>query len=319
LIFKRRRAVFGMVVLGLSTGFGLLSLVTVLFTNTMRGTDSYGNSVLLSNRLGNTLASLDRNLVTWPALAVLVGLLLVLGTGAWVLYRAGDRERLGRLARAVGTAALVAAGLFAVYLSQLYFYDGTLPTDTRYDLPGALIPAFLGLIGIALVLYTVHLTVRDSFYHALATMLVAFVLAGFVVVTGFSAARAASHDNFERTRQFSAALAQIKAVAQAEPQTPLVFDAHSAWDFEPSYSVVRFLRRDRIENPIYLRFLGNDDLEATIPMQKMFALELDAIARGSLSSPFYDAFSKFTGERCFGIGFSGESTPPCENVVRIWR
>lgn len=319
LIFKRRRSIFGMAVLALSTGFGLLSLATVFFTNTIRGFDVYGNSGGLSDRFATTFAAVQRNVISLPALAALGGLLMVLGIGTVVLYRAGDREGLARLGKGVLLSALVAGGLAAVYVSQLYFYNGALPTNTRYDLPGVLIPPFVGLIGVVLILLIVRLTVKQPYYDMLVALVPAVCLGGILLATGFDNARQASHANVERTRQFDAALSQIQLVALANPQVALVLDTHSGLDYEASYSVVRFLRRRGVENPIFLRYSGTGQPDATNPLEKILAQRIYELAQGKQTSDAYRPFQDFADRRCFGISFSGETEPPCEHVMRIWR
>lgn len=319
LIVKRQFSIVGFLVLALSTGFGMLSLATVFLANTTTGIDTYGNSARLSDRLGNTLGAFQRNIVGLPALAALGGVLLVLAIGAIILYRAGDRAGLARLGGGVLIGALVAGGLAAVYVSQLYFYNGELPTNSRYDLPALLIPSFVGLIGVLLILLTLQLTIKQPFYVALAKMAFTLSLAAIVIVTGFTAARSASHANFERTRLFRAELAKIESVAKTNPQVALVLDTHAGWDYEASVSVVRFLRHSGVENPIFLRYTNDERLDSNIPLQKRLEQTLTELSQGIQTSGLYEPYQRFAGGRCFGIGFSGESAPPCEPVTRIWQ
>lgn len=319
LIFKRQFSIVGILVLALSSAFGLLSLATVFLTNTTQGKDEYGNSALLTDRIGQTLGALQRNVFGLPGLLALGGLLVAVGIGALVLYRAGDRAGLARLGRGVLIATLVAGGLAMVYISQLYFYDGDLPTNNRYDMPGSLLLVFMGLTGVLLLLLTLQLVVKHPYYDTLAAILLALVMAGFLVTMGFGAARAASRENVERTRQFSADLAVIKAIAEKNPQSALVLDTHSGYDFEVSYSLARFLRRAHVENPIYLRYTGTEHLDSELVAQKQTAQILYDIFRGARQFNEYESFQKFAGGPCLSIAFSGDSHPPCTPVMRIWR
>jgi hypothetical protein len=318
LVLRRQIPILGIVVLAISTGFGLLSLASVFVTNMLNGADVYGNSSAPQDRLANLLRAIQDNLLAPSVLVAFGGVLLVLGIGFIILYREKDRAGLRQLGRSALICGVLAIGLIAMYAFQLYLYNGALPTNTRYDMPGSLFLAFLGLIGVVLVLVTIHVTLKRRFYDVLAALVLASSLAGFIFTSGYDHARQASRANLERTQLFDAQLAMVEAVARTNPEVALVLDTHSGNDFEASYSVVQFLRRDGIENPIFLRYWGSDYLDAQNPRKQFLAGKLRDVAQGALYSQFYEPFHKFVGNHCIGIGFSGDSAPPCVHLTQIW-
>lgn len=319
LVWKRKLSLGGIIALGISTGYGLIAFASLLSKNAERGVDEYGNSVQVTSRLEQVFTGFESSFLTRNQFLEFACISLIVAGGILFLWRRRDGEGLHQVSRDVLRSVLVAVALLALAVSQLYFYNGSLPQSNHYDFPFALVQPFWGLIGLLLLLAIVSKTLKRPFVTRFVSLLIAMSLGGWIFLGGYEPARAASADNVERTQRFASDLALIESTARQDPNIPIIFDTHSGTDYGASYSVSIFLRHDGVTNPFFLRYAGIDPLDADPPLRKIMANHLYRISNGAEASPYYAPFTEFRGDSCYGIGFSGASAPPCTFIVRIWK
>lgn len=319
LVWKGQLPVAGGHALGATILWGLLSLASVLYVNTTLGRDEYGTSTAVEDRLSSIAVGFAHLFLTPPQI-IAYGLLLILLIAAMIyLYRQRAKLALLKLSRNAVLCALLIAGLLLIVFSQLYMYDGRLPLNNRYDFPGVLAAPLVWLLGMLLFVTIVRVTLRRRFFVTLTTVLFATFLLGAIALTGCSAAQTASQTNVERTRAFADGLNEIQTTLTANPNVPLVLDTHSGLDEEPSQSVVEFLRRDGVTNPIFLRYQSTDPAEFNDALAQILAKRMSQVAQGALPSSYYQAYVHFPGGACYSVSFSDANTAPCQFITRIWR
>lgn len=317
LLVSKRLSRAGAVTLVILAGWGALTLGSLFVTTRRAGVDIYGNSTLLQERLPLVLSAF-KGLVLTPANGIGVGLILGMAL-VGVIHLRGIQayERLFQMLYLLGASLGLGLGLACVLFLQLYIYNGGLPQNTRYDFPGMLVLPLFALLGFFLAQRIVRLVWQNEVLDRILTLTVSSLLVGALVLTGTHTARAASHTNVQRTQEFAAQIQLIRAVAVEHPNAALVLETHSGWDYEPSYSLVIFLRHAGVQNPIYLRHHGGTATQTNLPLELELAKRLDAVSTGTITWDYYQSFQRFHGGPCYSVAFSGQGAAPCDLITEI--
>lgn len=316
LVLTKRLSRTGAVTLAVLCVWGVLTLATLFVTTQAAGVDAYSNSVSLRDRLPNLLSGL-KNLFFMPVYWIGTGLIVVLVVAAVTkLKRARAYERLRQLYRLLGVSLALALFLVFVLLSQLYIYNGALPQNTRYDFPGMLVPPFFALLGFFLVLHIVRIGWQNEVWDRILSVMVTALLLGLLVITPHPA-RVVSALNAERTRGFTGQIQMIHTVASQDPNAALVLETHSGWDYEPTSSLVIFLRHAQVNNPVYLHNHIATKTETSLPFEQILAQRLEDISSGAIAGDYYQSYRQLQGGSCYSVAFSGQGAPLCNLITEI--
>ena len=203
---------------------------------------------------------------------------------------------------------------------QFVFYDGKWPegSELRYHFPGVLAGHLALLFGLG------------AFVHLIRTSLIG---SGWIIavplIASFCFLAAASGD-FRQNRVRSMAVVQSTSYFMAKldiaidylrkyPSSTLVLNSHSVQDYEPIFSLVRFVRAAGIMNAIALDLDGYSS--KTFPDGSLaFDLSMGLEDHGYLKEHDLVPFSSVNVKqgRCFSLGLSGPPLRICTEGVTIW-
>ena len=214
--------------------------------------------------------------------------------------------------RSLGSTLLIASlALLAFYVSQDVFYNGILPTGTRYDFP-ALLAWPLWLV--------VAVTAVRRLFPGRALRLGAWAIFLALLVTsapGLARNRSVAAGIAAATRAFTARLTALAEAGRRAPQQPIVITSHRAVDFEGVVSVPRFLEAYGVTNPRFLYLAWDDpDGSASTPLERRHARELRVGA--TQATPYYQPIGQFRPDLpCLSVGLSGEPLAVCSGLGRL--
>lgn len=244
--------------------------------------------------------------------------------------------------------------LLALFFSQYVFYFGRWPHvyEQRYLFPGI-------IFQYVAVLLFVNLLARIASKFKSARALSQFVvLSGFVFFMGLikisgigrgfpestkielngysrlpeiASNRSAAEKRVDETIEFTRKISDITANLINNPPAAIVFNSHSAGDYEPLFSIERFVRAADISVPIAINFdgysvksypdnpLATDLVETLDDLRNGRAFdkngrEIPVKRRNIFTSPERLGLS----ENCFSFGFSGPPLEKCKRGAQIW-
>jgi hypothetical protein len=269
------------------------------------GVDVYDQPVSFGARLAVALRS-----VSAPTPLHLAGVVsLAVWIGARWLRSAGAQAESWR---SLGSTLLIASlALLAFYISQDVFYNGILPTGTRYDFPAMLAwPLWLVVAVTAVQRLFPGRAVRLG---ACAVFLALLVMSA----PGLARNRSMAVGVADATRAFTARLTALAEAGRRAPQQPIVITSHRVLDFEGVVSVPRFLDAYGVANPRFLYLAWDDpDGSASTPLEHRFAGLLRVGA--TLASPYYQPIGQFRPDLpCLSVGLSGEPLAVCSGFGRL--
>ena len=206
---------------------------------------------------------------------------------------------------------LVEAVLFLIYLSQYTFYSGLLPHGGAHDFPATL-AIRLGFIAPVICLF------QGQIHSKLFKLAVAMVLVTAVAARGYEYAPHYCQANVDATRRFSSRLSQVIQAAKAHPAAALVLVSHSAGDFEPIFSLQRYLHAYGVKNPLVLRISYSAATMAHSPEARNLAGLAEGMARGS--GGFSPPEALLRAGECYSVFFGGEhgGEERCTSLGAIW-
>ncbi|HZM02936.1 MAG TPA: hypothetical protein VFC44_07915, partial [Candidatus Saccharimonadales bacterium] len=224
------------------------------------GEDVYGNRVSFASRsviLVKGLVRMGRGFWTPLAIGAVVGGMI------WRHIRAGKDPRSDEAKRWLRRGALAALLLACFYAAQLVFYNGALPTHTRYDFPAIAARQFVWVIVIAQILLAIRLFTTDdrllgeSCVKCLVfCLLIVAVFLALATLRGYKITRLASLQNRDKTREFTKQIQQIIASCQKDSRSPVLFESDNVWDYEAVYSARRYLTVRGASNRVFLSLRG---------------------------------------------------------------
>lgn len=263
--------------------------------------DFYANPASLGFRLRAAMGWIgSRQGLGWAALA---GLGLLAAVPAWFaprwLQTATARASFARFTR---PRAWLIAALVMTLFSQVFFYVGEFPTNTRYDFPG-----LVAVLLVAVVLADLVLGLLDRAagrgWGTLARVAAVTALLLVTLDRGYATIRRESHLNVETTRSFTESMDGVAREARQKPERPLVFVAYQPEEQETVSSVAIFLRARAVTNPIYLVNRFNPAAQAD-PLKRKQAEAMAAMARWG--DPNFRPWIEYVpGRSPLGLFFSG--------------
>ena len=266
------------------------------------GVDLYDQPVSFGARLPVVLRSVGAP--TPLHLAVVVSLAIWIGA-RWLGAHAESWRSLG------STLLIASLTLLAIYVSQDVFYNGTLPTGTRYDFPALLAWPLWLVIAVA--------TLRRLFPRRAVRLATCAVFLSLLAMSapGLVRNRSTAAGLARATRDFTASLTALAEAGRRAPQQPIVITSHRAVDFEGVVSVPRFLQAYGVTNPRFL-YLAWDNPEgsASTPLEHRLAREL---RRGAtMTTEYFQPIGQFRPDLpCLSVGLSGEPLAGCSGFGRL--
>jgi hypothetical protein len=273
------------------------------------GRDIYMNSVNPGDRLPMLFGAMTRAAVLW--IFIFAGI-------AWLLlavFRRSASSTLQRWRTYFGRLCYWEAILALVYMSQVYYYNTIWTPDSRYAFPGELVTALALLLPILLVLRSPDLLPHPAATNAQRLRL--FVGICYLLLTwynGFDISITRSRHHATFTRSVNEAITRVANAAARHPHAPIVLLTHTLGDYETYYSVLAFLRSQRVHNPILIEKSPSGyspggfapDL-ATVLLKNVERLQLGA-------DGFSPRSTMDTAEECLMIGITHDP-PPTRCIV----
>ncbi|MBF0338087.1 MAG: hypothetical protein HQL05_09670 [Nitrospirae bacterium] len=326
-------------------GFGLLMAAVIAYLIKRHGgSDFYSKSAGLSERIGTFLTYMDSLLARlhqWGVgntvlivVASVIAVLVFIAGG--IIFRQKGTAVAGGYFSAISKTTALLILLALIVASQIIFYNGYWPVDNRFDFPGKLaFPVACLAIILAIMKVLASLDFKPKTINTLKFIL-AVVFLVIVIHRGFVPLREATAKHVAVTREFTDKIQRLSTMLNEHPQTPLVFESHNVWDYEPIFSVERFLSVNKVKNPLFLRIHKSSgaapNTNALLPeFELKLARQLhDISVRGSLPMRETGQFTRFIrnqflplsvlndSQPCFSIGFSGDSSGTCKYLMRIF-
>lgn len=174
-----------------------------------------------------------------------------------IIYKVTGKEKeLRKIWKRTIGAVFIALFCLLVYFSQFVFYLGKWPTSVmRYDFPGI----FAGEVFWLSCLYAVYafstessfLKNRIRLYISRTLILVFFGYLVFLTAkSGYSALINATKANADKTVAFTKTLVEVLNQAKKYPDYKIIMKSNNPWDYEPVFSLDRFLRFEGVENSL---------------------------------------------------------------------
>ncbi|CAN7314503.1 hypothetical protein LJR220_002766 [Bradyrhizobium sp. LjRoot220] len=313
-IYLHRDSLAAKVHLAFILAYSSLSAVAIGLALSRAGQDFLGQPVGLGERLARILSPLGDS-----GLQFLLPALLLLGVTAGVVrWLSRDPRDFRNLW--LGPAAVYCAGValvWSLYLSQYIGYSGKWPTGYRYDFPGVFALPALVVISVAFATTVLrpfpwlNAAVRGCALAGAATAIVmALLRLPFPVSTAVAA-------NIDLTAKFQKTLSELSALANKDPNMPIVLRANGAWTYEKIVSVAIYLHGYyKIANPIAVKFYPEPN-----PNPQLAGLG-QIIKQWELSGGRDEFVALATiAERaksgCLSIGFDGPAEPSCSSDFRM--
>jgi hypothetical protein len=315
--------------------FGTFVIIAVVLGLNNLGTDIYSNPVSPMSRYQVLKSGLFSS-TQWKILLPLWISLVAFGVSRVInnrLYQSNQMvtEVLEEAKRLIVIELL----LVVLWYSQYVFYNGAWPLGIRYDFPGVLAR---DLMYIFLLYSPVRVLQRNNSYFRLRSVshLLHVLLLGILILAftqfGFNELKSINYEsriNSKRTQKFTESFLRISEEVRGNPATPIIFEIHSVWDYEPILSLQRFLFASGIKNPLFLNIHGLSEKTVNPGVETVLERRLHNISENgtayknddlTLNSqvPFYPIRMIQQEANCFVISFSGDSNVPCKDLGRIW-
>ncbi len=314
LLRKKKLSVFvwaGMVISLLWTAWTLGAILIFLYRNAH---DPYYPSASVSGRLSLIASSLEQISV----ITLISGCLLFIIVS---LFLKRNNPEASRLFKYLGWG--FAAGLL-LYLSQMFFYDGSWPNGQRYDFPGLLVWPILSVMSVwtcSALLNQVHrvwlkISIRSA---QLALVLIPLIF----VLRGIAYAQSESSANVERSVNFQQRISQIITASKNNPRDVILIQTDRPdWDYEAVSSYMDFLRYNNI--PVAIAFIWDgkppSDYKGSkaIMAREMLNLSLEGNSL-NLPVPSFDFTPlpqlAIQDDNCILVVVSGEPARDCAIVI----
>jgi hypothetical protein len=246
----------------------------------------------------------------------------------WLIIRVAEHKGLLRPAVSQKLKAYVAAAviLLLVYSSQFVFYSGDfLYNEGRYLFPTVLARDVSILIASIIITKLIVGNTGRSSWGAVASLITAGCFL-FATVAGWDwdHNRLSAQQRVIESKEFTGKVQAGAAFLKEHPSAALILNSHSAWDFEPVYSINQYMRAAGISNPIALKInnYSSDALRRdSNPLVPVLAADLEDVqAKGGKGgwSGFVPLESIPKKAGCYSYGLYG---PPAANCVAgeiIW-
>jgi hypothetical protein len=307
-------------------GFGLFLFTAIFVALGKQGTDVYANPVSPMARF-LVLKSGLLSLAHWKTqLPFMMSLFLLIIMTVYQKFRP-THIFIGQVRHEIKFLCLAEGVLLLLWYSQFAFYNGAWPLGGRYDFPGVLARDFAYLLFAYLPIRLMRRRLRmQQFVYALlgGTMVLWIVMVGF---PGFKAINGYAQINSATTNLFAQSLLGIVEETKRSPNIPIVFESHEVWDYEPIYSLRRFLSTYGVKNRLALKLEGYTEGAHKSRIEVVLEARLKDLSRkgergnttlATPEVPFYPVEDIPEKAECFVVSFSGDAKTPCKDLGRIW-
>lgn len=241
-----------MVILSIPVFFAVWITGVVFLRLAGQGTDIYAGDVSLINRLQILKQVFMSGAVQLWSFQIFILTLLWFSK-----LKVMCMSRFGGLHIHLQQCLLINATLFFIYISQVVFYGSGWPINSS---PRYLFPAYISMyFGIYLCFCCALEIIFSIISNRKSEILICLGIAlGLTVISGpsLSKIRLASIKVADETRLFESHLQAIISALMVSSNITLVIDVNSPWDFEPMYSLARYLRSCGLDNSIAIRLNG---------------------------------------------------------------
>ena len=205
-------------------------------------------------------------------------------------------------------------GFLALYvLWELFFYNGRLPSDIRYDFPILLLPPSIALGFAAFIRYALLPGGGRRWHYVQLAFLALMVLYLPHFHLTFSLPKEVKIA-VARTTAFRHDFSVLRTVAAVHPDWPIILEPNSPWDYEVVTSFNVWQRFFKSTNPLLLRveiapkdINGKFEQWLTDQMQILGTMGLT----GKLQAlPDPTSLARLDGH-CFGVGYWRPIVSPC--------
>jgi hypothetical protein len=233
-------------VVAIAFGVWIASSIIVYFVGG-KVQDIYGNSLHVSLFRSHAM------IIVYRVIAVAAAAILLV---AMLLRRAGKPGRLERYLAQTQIHVGFGLVILIVFVFNLAFYTGQIPTGIRYDFPALLaLPAL-----IALVLKISGDTASLFDQRAISEKITGSLLLVWMLVFAGGALLelpAAAAANVVRNSAFEASLGHAQLMTREHPDWPIYVKSFNYLDYEPIQALAFFFIARGINNPRYLVYVAN--------------------------------------------------------------
>ncbi len=301
---QKKKLILPIALLFLSLAYGALIVLAVFLATGKSGHDIYNAEISPIGRLSLVIAG-SRLYFEKIRASYVLGLVLFLTV---LIY---PTKSLFRKYFAIVWKLLAAtAAMFAVFISQYVFYNGNYPTNIRYDFPGMLVEPFF-LLAALLFVYNVLKLLYLPFKIEEWSKFILLLFLALTVMRGFGHIRSMSLLNYQRSQSFSRNLQTLVGGIKDNPNAVLVFDSYLTSDYEPIFSVQRYLRSYSINREMYLRIHNYSEEQGVSSLEQSLSLELyNYSQKGSQKEGFtFKPIKTLQNGECISIIFSLKKKP----------
>jgi hypothetical protein len=318
LLFLPRTRVSTMAKIG--TGIILMYVgwigLTIIRVLSQTGVDVYLQSTSASSRLVLLSEFIMRpDVLIW---SIAIALVLLVAVSLRIIASKDSVKALTASHKLIHTATALSL-LFFLFACQFIFYNGKWPSGTaaRYLFPGLLAKHLALLVGGATLVYLICTGLHKPRWAISVSILIS---AGFLVAArgDWQDNRAQSKNVVETSRRFMSKMETTKDYLWGNPSAALILNSYSMWDFEPVFSVARFIRAAGITNSIAVQF--HRDLSGTsaqTPLEVQLSKELTQFQLSGGGESFVPLASVDISKDCFSLGFHGPPLEDCRGLT-VW-
>lgn len=306
---------------GLKSIFGIvlayLGWISITIVRRLQnaGHDVYANPISIESRFGLLHSLVTRSdVLAW----FFVCLLLLVLVHTW---KVRDEQK-GFLLKSLNGYIWAMVVLLAVFASQYVFYYGVWPAGAvpRYMFPGMLAKHFA--IFLFFVVVTKIISIKPL--RLRGVIWVVYLMASLYVlklsVQDFNANRTASKEMVTNSISFTTRLNEALDFLRAHPTAALILNSNSVSDYEPVYSIQRFVMASGLTNPIALKLNGYSSENYSKGSDRLAFMLTGALERiqHSGESGFVPLRSADAIIECFSMGMSGPPLARCKSGNIIW-
>jgi len=285
--------------------------ITVVWRLQHAGHDVYANPISIESRFGLLHSLATRSDVLAWFFACFILLVLV---HTWNVRDEQKRFLLTSLNGYIWAMVV----LLAVFASQYVFYYGVWPDGAvpRYMFPGVLAKHFA--IFIFFVVAAKIISIKPFVLRGV--IVVVYLMAALyfmkLSVQDFNSNRTASKVMAANSISFTARLNEALGFLRAHPSAALIMSSNSVLDYEPLYSIERFVRASGLTNPVALKLNGYSSENYSYSKDSerlafMLTGSLEKIQHSG-GSGFVPLHSIDAVVECFSMGMSGPPLARCK-------
>jgi hypothetical protein len=301
-------------------------VVTIISAVLSSGHDVYANPTSIGSRLGLFSSLLTRiDVLGWLAICTL----LLVSVRA---LKRGD-EQMKLLSKSLQGYLVGIFFMLVAFAAQYVFYFGKWPEAAaapRYLFPGILcmhLSIFLCFVALAKVIRSLPAGSKQlgivSFFGAVFLLGIAIKLSTMsfnplnVALAQLKFNREASKLNVNTTVLFTKRLDEALNFLKRNPSAVLIINSHHIWDYEPAFSIQRFVKSSGIDNRAALRLDGYSS--ASFPQESLAFQLAEGLERVHADGghDFVPWHTLDLTDKCFSFGMHGPPYGRCEagNVI----